>query len=113
MGTRRTVRQQQQRPRHFIRQWRKFRHLTQQQLADRIGSSVSSISQLENGQQGYSQAILEALAVALACEPWDLLNVDPNMEGDVIDLTRMLKDAKPEVQAEAIGYVRGLLRRTH
>lgn len=112
MGTRRTTKPQ-ERPRHFIREWRKFRHLTQQKLADRIGSSVSTISQLENGQQGYSQALLEELASALSCEPWDLLNVDPEMEGEVIDLTRMLKDAKPEVQAEAIGYVKGLLRRSN
>lgn len=112
MGTRRTTKPQQT-PRHFIREWRKFRDLTQQQLADRIGSAVSTISQLENGQQGYSQALLEALAEALSCETWDLLHVDPNKEGEVIDLTRMLKNAKPEVQAEAVGYVKGLLRRTH
>lgn len=112
MGTRRKTKQTGE-PRHYIKQWRLYRGLTQQKLADRIGAGVSSISQLENAQQGYSQAILEALAVALACEPWDLLNVDPAAEGEVIDLTRMLKGAKPEVQAEAIGYVKGLLRRAH
>lgn len=109
MGTRRSP-EPQQRPRHFLREWRKYRHLTQQQLADRIGTVVSSISQLENGKQGYSQAILEALADALMCEPWDILNVNPLKEGDVVDLTRLLKDASPEQKAEAIGYVKGLLR---
>lgn len=112
MGTRRTPRIG-TRPRHFIKEWRKYRGLTQEQLASRVGTAVSSISQLETGKQGYSQALLEELATALACEPWDLLHVDPEKAGEVIDLTRLLKDANPEVQAEAIGYVRGLLRRVH
>lgn len=98
------------RRRHFIKEWRKFRGLTQQQLADRVETVVSGISQLESGKQGYSQAMLEALAVALNCEPWDLLNVDPNKAGDVVDLTRLLQNATPEQKAEAIGYVKGLLR---
>jgi transcriptional regulator with XRE-family HTH domain len=63
--------------RHFIREWRKHRGLTQPQLAERIGVSVSSISQLETYKQGYSQATLEALADALNCEPADLLIRDP------------------------------------
>lgn|SRR5690606_17347145 len=109
MGTRRTT-QRSKRPRHFIREWRKYRGLTQQQLADRVDVAVSTISQLENGKQGYSQALLEGLAEALSCEPWDLLHNDPNKEGDVVDLTRLLKDASPEKKAEAIGFVKGLLR---
>lgn len=109
MGTRRPIKLQTRR-RHFIKEWRKFRGLTQQQLADRVETVVSGISQLESGKQGYSQAMLEALASALSCEPWDLLNVDPGKEGDVVDLTRLLKNATPEQKAEAIGYVKGLLR---
>lgn len=109
MGTRRPIKQPTRR-RHFIKEWRKFRGLTQQQLADRVETVVSGISQLEGGKQGYSQAMLEALASALSCEPWDLLNVDPSKEGDVVDLTRLLKGATPEQKAEAIGYVKGLLR---
>lgn len=98
------------RPRHFIRQWRKHRGLTQEQLAQRVDVVVSSISQLETGKQGYSQSMLENLASALACEPWDLLNVDPSKEGEVVDLTRLLREASPELKAEAIGFVKGLLR---
>ena len=113
MGTRRRPKPQKTRIRHFVKEWRKFRGLTQQTLADRIESAVSTISQLETANQGYSQPLLEAIAEALAVEPWMLLHVDPTKEGEVIDLTAMLRNAPPEVQAEAIGYVKGLLRRTH
>lgn len=71
------------RHRHFIKQWRKYRGLTQERLAERIGLSVSSISQLETGKQDYSQSTLEALADALQCEPGDLLMRNP-LDGEAI-----------------------------
>ena len=64
----------------FLKEWRKFRGLSQERLAERVGMSVSNISQLEQGRQGYSQAGLEALAEALACDPGQLLTVDPTRD---------------------------------
>jgi transcriptional regulator with XRE-family HTH domain len=81
-------------PRHYIREWRKFRGLTQEQLAGRLGVVTSSVSQLETGKQGYSQPMLEAIAEALRCEPADLLNMNPLKEGEVIDLMRLLNKAE-------------------
>lgn len=78
MGTRVKSRlKQPQRRRHFIKEWRKHRGLTQDQLADRVGVATSTISQLETGKQGYSQPTLEAIADALQCEPADLLMRNP------------------------------------
>lgn len=66
-----------QRPRYFFREWRKFRQLTQQQLAGRIDMSTSSISQLENGKQGFTDETLALWAEALRCSPGALLTVNP------------------------------------
>src|SRR5262245_58290340 len=44
----------QQRRRHYIREWRKFRGLTLEQVAQRAGMSAGNLSQLERGAQGYS-----------------------------------------------------------
>lgn len=110
MGTRRQTRPQTRR-RHFIKEWRLHRGLTQEQLAGRIESSISTISQLESGKQGYSQALLEELAEALMCEPWDLLNVDPSKEGDVVDFTSLLKRASPEDRDAIISFAKGRLSR--
>lgn len=63
--------------RHFIKQWRRFRDLSQEQLADRIGVDRTAISKIENGKQEYSQGFLEAAAYALMCEPADLIMRDP------------------------------------
>lgn len=65
------------RRRHFIKEWRQHRKMTQADLAEAIGVSISTISQLENYQQGYSQATLEALATVLGCDISDLLVRDP------------------------------------
>lgn len=64
----------------FIRAWRKFRELTLERLAERVGVTAGAISQLERGDVAYTQPMLEALAEALNCEPADLIVRDPNKD---------------------------------
>lgn len=63
--------------RYFFKEWRKHRGLTQEQLAERVGMSPSSISQLEKGRQGFTDSSLALIAEALLCEPGDLLMRNP------------------------------------
>ncbi|MBZ9719128.1 helix-turn-helix domain-containing protein [Mesorhizobium sp. AD1-1] len=63
---------------YFFRQWRKRRRLNQEDLAEMVGLTASSISQLENGKQGFSDSTLVALAKALDCRPGDLLLWGPD-----------------------------------
>ena len=72
-----TPRQKSGPPRHFIREWRKHRNLTMEQLAEIIGVTQGAISQLERGQTNYTQPMLEALADALHCRPYDLIMRTP------------------------------------
>lgn len=60
-------------PRHFIKEWRKYRGLNQEQLAGRIEMSTASISQIETYTQGWTDETLAAIADALDCAPGDLL----------------------------------------
>lgn len=62
----------------YLREWREHRHLTQEQLAERIGISRVMVSKIERGLNPYHQAFLEAAAHALMCEPADLLVRDPS-----------------------------------
>ncbi len=96
--------------RTFLREWREFRGLSQEQAGARLGMDRSNLSRIERGEVPYNQALLEAAADAYDCEPWDLLNVNPLMDGDVIDLTAILKSAPPELRAEIIGFAKGRLR---
>ena len=61
----------------YIRQWRKHRGLSLERLADRLHTTHATLSRIERGRQPYNQALLEALADALGCEPADLLMRDP------------------------------------
>src|SRR5581483_2652528 len=61
----------------FLKQWREYRGLSQERLAERIGRSVGQISQLERGLIGYTQETLELLADALLCDPADLIMRNP------------------------------------
>lgn len=63
--------------RHYVREWRRYNGLTQEQLAERLDTTASAISQLENGKQGYTQPMLEALALALDTDEASLLSRDP------------------------------------
>lgn len=66
-----------QKTRHFIKEWRKHRDLSQEELADRMGITRGYVSQVENGKRRYDQLFLEAAAQALNCDPADLLIRDP------------------------------------
>jgi transcriptional regulator with XRE-family HTH domain len=93
----------------YIREWRTFRGLTQDQAVDRLAAlddphvptTAASLSRLENGKQPYSQRSLEALAQIYDCEPDELLGRDPTKEGRVIDFMKHL-DSAQQAQALAI-----------
>jgi transcriptional regulator with XRE-family HTH domain len=65
----------------FFREWREYRNLTQEKLADRIGTTKTRVSMKENQEEPYDQDYLEALATALQTDPASLLMRDPN-EGE-------------------------------
>lgn len=89
-------------PRHYVREWRKFRGLTQERLAERTPYTTGAISQLETGRTKYTQDMLEALAVALNCKAGDLISRNPFMEGDVISLFNELPDDKRRLAVEML-----------
>ena len=84
--------------RHFIRAWRKHRGYTLEQLAEMVGVTHGALSQLERGQVNYTQPMLEALALALSCEPADLIMRDP--ESAIWSIVDDLKGMSPERQKQ-------------
>lgn len=63
--------------RTFIREWRQYRNLTLEQLADRLEMTASHLSMLERGYRGYTQETLERLADALQTSAASLLTRRP------------------------------------
>jgi transcriptional regulator with XRE-family HTH domain len=96
--------------RHYVKQWRAYRGLNQEQLAERVDKSRGLISQIESGSTDLTESMIYALADAFQCAPGDLFRVNPLKEGLLVDITDALKDKPADVQAEALGFVRGLVR---
>jgi transcriptional regulator with XRE-family HTH domain len=88
------------RRRIFLKQWREYRDITQEELAERVGMSVGNISQLERGLQGYSQEGLESLAEALRCDPGHLLTVDPSKDDAIWSIWDRAKPGERQMIVE-------------
>ncbi|MFP5078270.1 helix-turn-helix domain-containing protein [Rhizobium sp. YIM 134829] len=104
MGTRRKLSTTDGKPRHFIREWLKHRDIKQDQLAAEAGFSTSSVNQLINGKQGYSQAALEALAPVLRCEPWELIAINPSASGRDVDTDRAARALRSALLAYGVDH---------
>lgn len=81
---------------HFIRQWRKHRGLTQQELAKRIKYTDGAISHIETGQSAYTQTFLEAIAKALDCKPGDLILHEPKAASGKDKINQMISSLNEE-----------------
>lgn len=65
------------RRRWFLQDWRKFRKLSQEALAAKVGLTQGMISQLETNRADFTATHLDNLASALGCTPADLLTRRP------------------------------------
>lgn len=72
---------------NYLRAWREFRKLTQEKLAEAVGTNANMIQYLETGERGLSAKWLRRLAPALDTTPGMLLDHDPHaLDSDVIDI---------------------------
>ena len=101
--------QRQRRRPTFIRQWREFRELTQEKLADRLGMSKAQLSRIEAGLQPYSQDFLEACAEALMTDPASLLMRDPSAPDAIWSIW---DQARPAEREQIAAVARALVKRT-
>lgn len=92
--------------RNFLAKWRAKRELTQEQLADRVGTYKAQISNWEGGKRALTFDVQSALAEALDIEPQDLFR-DP----DRPSADELLRDASPQVLSEAIEIIKVLVAR--
>lgn len=91
--------------RQYLREWREFRGLTQQQLADRLETGKDQISRWESGKRGMSLEVVDALCEAIAIEPGDLFRDPATPSAD-----ELLRAATPEQRRLAIDLVSRILR---
>lgn len=89
----------------FIRQWRKHRGLTLEQLADRVTMYPSHLSMLERGQRAYTQDTLEKIADALSTDAASLLMRNPEDQEAIWSLWDQAKPGERQMISEIVRFV--------
>lgn len=88
----------------FFKQWRRYRGLTLEQVADRLAilddpgvpATPASLSRIETGKQSFTERSLDALAALYECEAHELLCVDP-FKRDELDAVMARYSGKDEL----------------
>lgn len=87
-------------PNH-LKAWREKRALSQEALAEKVGTSASVISYLEQGERGLSAKWLRRLAPHLGITPGLLLDHDPaEISDDMIDIWASANDRQKQQLVE-------------
>lgn len=106
----------------YLKQWRKHRELTQEQVVDRLAAlddplipqTTASLSRLENGKQPYTQRSLEALAEVYQCEPGELFEMPPKapvqVPADTENVVNLWDQLTKRQQRQAIAVIDAIRR---
>jgi transcriptional regulator with XRE-family HTH domain len=91
-----------------LRAWRKFNRMTQQELADQVGTAKSVISDLERGVVQLSDKWLRKLAPVLKTQPGHILDYAPeDLDNDIIDIwSHIDKDDRQQAARVLRSFVR-------
>ena len=92
----------------LIRNWRKHRNLTLEQMADALDMSASHLSMLERGKRGYTQETLERIAAVLKTDTGSLLTVDPLSEP--YSMWTVWAEAKPAQKRQIVEIAKALIK---
>lgn len=66
-------------PRHFLRQWRKFRGYTLEHVAERVGMTHQNLGKIERGMVPYNEPLIDALAEIYRADRGSLITRDPTI----------------------------------
>lgn len=89
----------------FIAEWREEKELTQQQLADRLGTSDVTVSRWETGKRKADNDAQQAIAEALGIEWQDLFRHPKRPSADAL-----LRDQPPEIVEQALKLIQAIRR---
>lgn len=79
-----------------IKEIRKRKHITQVELAKRLGISQGAIQKLETGERGLDLEWIDKISKALNVKPWELLpkEMQPDISPDEMEIIRAVRKSK-------------------
>ena len=82
-----------------IKELRKVRHLSQEQLAEKIDINQNALSYIETGENFFSAETLEKLINALQIEPSELFEVKHFQKEELIEeIVQMLRENPDKIK---------------
>lgn len=84
-------------PRHFLRQWRKFRGYTLEHVAERVGMTHQNLGKIERGKVPFNETLLDLLADIYRTDRGSLIMRDPTIKDGFWSIYDQL--APPERQS--------------
>lgn len=100
---------------HYLADWRKYRGLSLRRLAERLERepgeeliSVTSLSRIERGEQPLTPEVLHASAFALDCQPGDIIEINPLLDPELIDLMAVIRKLNPARRVEATNILKAI-----
>lgn len=93
---------------HYLREWRKHKRLTQEKVAGDIGVDRSLISKIERYKAQYTQFVLQALARTYGCSVYQLLEVSPDKPNALLDALETLQKADAKTQETAVKLIKAI-----
>ena len=95
---------------HYLREWREFREMTQEDLAGKVrpATNASVISLLESGDRGLSNKWLERLAPALGTKKGFILDMNPyETDTAILEIWGLIpEDDRPKVRGIMQAFIR-------
>jgi transcriptional regulator with XRE-family HTH domain len=89
-------------PRHFLRQWRKFRGYTLEVAAERIGMSHQNLGKIERGKVPYNETLLDILADIYRTDRGSLIMRDPTVKDSFWSIYDQLAPVERERLVERV-----------
>ena len=93
-----------------LKEWREYRGLTQEQVAEFAQMSRENYGKIEGGKLPYSQDLLELCAPRLGCAIADLISAPPPIDTSRLELMNLYESADPEGRETLIRVAKTLLK---
>ncbi|PWC54253.1 helix-turn-helix transcriptional regulator [Azospirillum sp. A26] len=89
-----------------LKELRKQRKLSEDRLAEIVGTGRSTIVKLQNGTLPITVEWAEKLASALGCKPWDMLRDDKSEAEEALELMLRWRAAGKDGKASVLNVMR-------
>lgn len=91
----------------YFKEWRDWKGWTQQELADRLETTVATVSRIENGERDWGKGYLEAFSHVIGCDnPSDPITRPP----DQPSADHLLREATKADREKVWAVIRALLK---